>query len=430
MRAKRPRLVVVGNGMAGMRTVEELLLRAPDRFAITVVGDEPRPNYNRMLLSSVFAGDNTFEETVIHALSWYEERGITLIAGKSASKIDTPGKRVVLGDGSALAYDKLLLATGSKPLAPPIPGLSLPGVRAFRDMGDTEAMIEATRTHRRAVVIGGGLLGLEAAWGLKRRGMVVTVVHLMPTLMERQLDFAASELLRRELERRGIAIFTNSETEALLGEERVEAVQLATGTRLPTDFVVVAVGICPNIDLARAARLDANRGILVGDDMRTTDPDIYAVGECIEHGGKTFGLLGPIWEQAKVCGARLAGDDSAVYVAPSVFTVLKITGIEVFSAGTPAAADESEEELTLHDARCGIYKKIVLRDGKIIGCVLYGQIADGPWYVRLMRDKTDVLPFRDRLAFGRGFIEHAETKSPMDAAATPDDRHGRAWKAA
>ena len=311
-----------------------------------------------------------------------------------------------------------MLATGSKPLAPPIPGLGLPNVRAFRDIADVEAMIEAAKSERRAVVIGGGLLGLEAAWGLKRRGMSVSLVHLMPTLMERQLDVAAGTLLHRDLEARGIAFFTNSQTEEILGTERAEAVVLADGRMIPADFVVLAVGIRPDIDLARAAKLDVNRGILVGDDMATSDPDIYAVGECIEHNGQVFGLVAPIWDQAKVCGARLAGDAAAVYEPPPVFTSLKITGVDVFSAGALAAADEADQEITLHDAKRGLYKKVILRDDKIVGSVLYGNVADGPWYVQLMRDKVDVSSFRDQIVFGRAFAEQAgAAPSQADSAA-------------
>ena len=338
--ARRPRehLVVIGNGMAGMRTVEELLARAPDRYAITVIGAEPHPNYNRIMLSSVLAGEKTVDGIVINPLDWYDEHGIRLIAGRSATAIDRAAKTVTVegADGDSaetLPYDKLLLATGSRPLAPPIPGLGLPGVRAFRDIADVETMIEAAGTRRRAVVIGGGLLGLEAAWGLKRRGMSVAVVHLMPTLMERQLDAAAGEWLRRDLDARGIAFFTDGQTEEILGTSRAEGVVLADGREIPADLVVLAIGIRPNIDLARAAELDVNRGILVGDDMRTSDADVYAVGECIEHNGQVFGLVAPIWEQAKVCAARIAGDAEAVYVPPPVFTSLKITGIDVFSVG-------------------------------------------------------------------------------------------------
>jgi nitrite reductase (NADH) large subunit len=407
-----------------MRTVEELLARAPDRYAITVIGAEPHPNYNRILLSSVLAGEKTVDEIVINPTGWYDEHAIRLIAGQPVTAIDRAVKTVMVsgtGGGEAIAYDKLLLATGSKPLAPPIPGLGLPGVRAFRDISDVESMIDAAGTHRRAVVIGGGLLGLEAAWGLKRRGMSVAVVHLMPTLMERQLDAAAGELLRRDLDARGIAFFTDGQTEEILGTDRAEGVVLADGREIPADLVVLAIGIRPNIDLARAAELDVNRGILVGDDMRTSAANIYAVGECIEHNGQVFGLVAPIWEQAKVCGARLAGDDAAVYVPPPVFTSLKITGIDVFSAGALGAADEADDEITLHDAKRGVYKKVVLRDDKVVGTVLYGNVADGPWYVQLMRDKVDVAPFRDLLVFGRAFAEQAGAALPqVDIAAMAD----------
>jgi nitrite reductase (NADH) large subunit len=404
---RKERLVVVGNGMAAMRTIEELLSRAPTRYDITVIGAEPHPNYNRILLSSVLAGDKTVGEIVIHPRGWYEERGIALLTGRSATAIDRAAKTVALGDSDPIPYDTLLLATGSKPLAPPIPGLGLPGVCAFRDIADVDAMIAAARSQRRAVVIGGGLLGLEAAWGLRRRGMSVAVVHLMPTLMERQLDAAAGELLRRDLEGRGIAFFTNGQTEEIAGGDKAEEVVLADGRRIPADLVVLAIGIRPNIELARAAGLDVNRGLLVGDDLRTSDPDIHAVGECIEHNGQVFGLIAPIWEQAKVCGARLAGDEGAVYVPQPVFTSLKITGIDVFSAGALAAADEGDDEITLHDAARGLYKKVILRDDRIVGSVLYGHVADGPWYVGLMRDKVDVSAFRDRLVFGRAFAEPA-----------------------
>jgi nitrite reductase (NADH) large subunit len=432
-RSVRPRLVVVGNGMAGMRTVEELLSRAPDRFDITVIGAEPHPNYNRILLSAVLAGDKTLDEVVVNPQSWYDQHGIRLLVGRRATTIDRVARQVALADGGAVAYDKLLLATGSKPLAPAIPGVGLANVRAFRDIADVAAMIEAAKSGGRAVVIGGGLLGLEAAWGLKRRGMAVSLVHLMPTLMERQLDLAAGALLHRDLDARGIAFSTNSQTEEIFGTDRAEAVLLADGRRIPADLVILAIGIRPNIDLARLAKLDVNRGILVGDDMGTSDPDIYAVGECIEHNGQVFGLVAPIWDQAKVCGARLAGDDAAVYVPPPAFTSLKITGIDVFSAGALAAADDSDEELTLHDAKRGLYKKVILRNGRIAGCVLYGSVTDGPWYVELMREKTDVSPFRDQIVFGRDFVERACTMEPHTEA-PPSDRADAAaelrWQAA
>jgi nitrite reductase (NADH) large subunit len=425
----RAQLVVVGNGMAGMRAVEGLIARAPDRYDITVVGAEPHPNYNRILLSAVLAGEKTLDEIVVNPRGWYAERGIRLISGKRATAIDRAARTVALAAGTSLPYDKLLLATGSKPLAPPIPGLGFPNVRAFRDIADAEAMIAAAQNGGRAVVIGGGLLGLEAAWGLKRRGMSVTLVHLMPTLMERQLDVAAGELLRRDLEARGIAFFTNSQTEEIVGTDRAEAAVLADGRRIPADFIVLAVGIRPNIDLARAADLDVNRGILVGDDMATSDPNVYAVGECIEHNGQVFGLVAPLWDQAKVAGARLAGDDGAVYVPPPLFTSLKITGVDVFSAGQLAAADAADEEITLHDEKRGLYKKVILREDRVVGSVLYGAVADGSWYVELMRARADVSSIRDQIVFGRAFAEQATTVPPADvpAMAATDAGPGAAW---
>jgi nitrite reductase (NADH) large subunit len=431
----RSQLVVIGNGMSGMWTVEELLAHAPRRYDITVIGAEPHPNYSRILLSSVLAGEKRFDKIVLNSPAWYEENGIRLIVGKSATAIDRATRRVILADGSTVIYDKLLLATGSKTLAPPINGLGLPNVRAFRDIADVEAMIGAANSNRRAVVIGGGLLGLEAAWGLRRRGMSVSVVHLIPTLMERQLDIAAGALLHRELERRGIAFFTNSQTEQIVGSEQAEAVLLADGRRIPADFVVLAVGIRPNIDLARDAGLDVNRGVLVGDDMATSDPDIYAVGECIEHNGQTFGLVAPIREQTKVCGARLAGDTATAYVPPPAFTSLKITGVDVSSAGVLASADDTDEEITLHDAKGGLYKKLIVRNDRVVGSVLYGSVSDGPWYVQSMRDGVDVSAIRDQIVFGRAFVERTgATKIRVELAGTPeaDDASaaGLRWQAA
>jgi nitrite reductase (NADH) large subunit len=419
----REHLVVIGNGMAGMRTVEELLKHEAGKgFRITVFGAEPHPNYNRILLSSVLAGDKSVEDIVINSRAWYQENGIGLIAGDAVTAIDRGDKTVTAASGRVVHYDRLLIATGSKPLAPPIPGLGLAGVCAFRDIADVNKMLAAAKTHKRAVVIGGGLLGLEAAWGLKQRGMSVALVHLMPTLMERQLDAAAGQLLQRDLDRRGIAFFTDGQTEEITGTTHAEGVQLADGRFIPADLVVLAIGIRPNIELAKQARLDVNRGIVVSDDMRTSDPDIFSVGECVEHRGQTFGLVAPLWDQARVCAARLAGDAEALFQSRALATSLKITGIDVFSAGALMAADESDDEITLRDDRSGLYKKIVLRDGKLVGAVLYGDVADGPWYLQLMRDREDVGAVRERLVFGRAFAETASGKAAgPDFAAMPDD---------
>ena len=417
--APKQRLVMVGNGMAGMRTIEELLARAPGLYDITVFGAEPHPNYNRILLSSVLAGEKAVEDIVINPRAWYEENDITLLTGEPVVTLDASARTVTSVSGRVTPYDKLILATGSKPLVPPIPGLDLPGVCTFRDIADVEQMISASETHRRAVVIGGGLLGLEAAWGLKRRGMSVAVVHLMPTLMERQLDVTAGELLQRDLDQRGIAFFTNGQTEEIYGENRVEGVRLADGRDIPADLVVMAIGIRPEITLAKQAGLDANRGIVVGDDMRTTDQHIYAVGECAEHRGKAFGLVAPLYDMGSVCADRLAGLERDLFKTPELSTRLKITGIDVFSAGVLTAADESEDEVTYSDASAGIYKKLVIRDNRLVGAVLYGDVADGAWYFDLICQGADINAFRPGMIFGRSAAEPG--KKPEDAVASLPD---------
>ncbi|OAN46602.1 nitrite reductase large subunit [Paramagnetospirillum marisnigri] len=418
----RQKLVVVGNGMAGMRTVEELLAIAPARFDITVFGAEPHPNYNRIMLSSVLAGEKAVDDIIINSRDWYDENHIALHAGDPVVAVDPVAKTVTAASGLVVPYDRLLLATGSKPLMPPLPGLDLPGVVAFRDIADVERMLAAAEAGQRAVVIGGGLLGLEAAWGLRRRGMPVAVVHLMDTLMERQLDVEAGHLLQKDLTERGLHFFMGGQTEEVMGTERAEGLKLADGREVPADLVVVAIGIRPNVDLAKAAGLEVNRGIVVGDGMRTSDSSIYSVGECVEHRGQVFGLVAPLWEQAKVAAAHLAGNADAIYVTPALSTRLKITGIDVFSAGRLAAQDEADEELIYRDSAKGIYKKLVLRDGKLVGAVMYGDVADGNWYFQLMREAADVAEMRDRMIFGQAYADHAcKGKGGMDVAAMADD---------
>jgi nitrite reductase (NADH) large subunit len=416
-RRTRERLVLVGNGPAAMRAVEELLARAPDRYDIAIFGAEPRHAYNRILLSSVLAGEKSADDIVTHDPAWHEERGIALVAGDPIVAVDRAARTVTAASGLTMGYDKLLLATGSKPIALPLPGLALPGVTAFRDMDDVDRMLAAVDDGRRAVVIGGGLLGLEAAWGLRRRGMAATVVHLMPTLMERQLDATAAGLLRRDLAARGIDFVTNAQTEEIIGDDRAEGVRLADGREIAGDLVIMAVGTRPNIDLARAVGLDINRGVLVGDDMRSSDPLIYAVGECVEHNGQTFGLVAPLWEQAKVCAARLAGDWRAIYQPPLVYTSLKITGVDVFSAGVIAPADETDDLVTLSDAAAGVYRKLVLRGDLLVGCVLYGDVRDGPWYVELIQSGASTARWREYLIFGRDAAEAAASASAEPTAA-------------
>ena len=400
-RRQKQRLVLVGNGMAGMRVVDEVLARGRARFEIEVIGAEPCPNYNRILLSSVLAGEKEIDEIVLHSREWYAGNNIKLATGEAVVKLDAKAKTVTTAADRVTGFDKLVLATGSRPVVPPVAGLELSGVCAFRNVADLELMREASSRGGRAIVVGGGLLGLEAAFGLTKRGMKVTVLHLMQTLMERQLDEAAGLLLQRDLESSGITVLTKAQTEAIVGDGRVEAVQLADGRELPADIVVFTVGVRPNIDLARAGGLDVNRGIIVDDFMATSEPDIFAVGECIEHRGQTFGLVGPLWEQARICAGVLTGSAQEPYVAPTPHTSLKVTGVDVFSAGVLEARDDGDEEITLRDAGSGQYKKLVVHDGRLVGAILYGEIADGPWFVELIESKRDITPLRDGLIFGR-----------------------------
>jgi nitrite reductase (NADH) large subunit len=402
----KPRLVLVGNGMVGMRTIDEVLARDRAHFDIEVIGAEPHPSYNRILLSSVLAGDKDIGDIILHPREWYADNGIRLATGETVVSLDAKAKTVTTALGRTVTYDKLVLATGARPLVPPVAGLTLPGVCAFRNIADLNLMRGAARNGGRAIVVGGGLLGLEAAVGLMKRGMMVTVLHLEPTLMERQLDEAAGLLLQRDLEKTGLTILTRAQTEAIVGDNRVKAVRLDDGRELPADLVVFAVGVKPDIDLARDARLDVNRGVTVDDFMGTSDPDIFAVGECIEHRGQTFGLVGPLWEQARTCAEALCGGAPVPYVAVAPHTSLKVTGVDVFSAGVLTARDDGDEEITLRDA-AGQYKKLVVRDARLRGAILYGEIADGPWFAELINTGRDIAPMRDRLIFGRALAAAA-----------------------
>lgn len=419
---QKQRLVVIGNGMAGMRCVEELLKRDPLRYQITVFGAEPHTNYDRIALSSVLAGEKEVDQIVINPLSWYGENQIRLFAGDAVVAIDRIEKTVTSENGRVESYDRLLLATGSRPIAPPIPGLELPGVCAFRDIADIEQMIDASTQYKRAIVIGGGLLGLEAANGLQKRGMSVAVVHLMDTLMERQLDSVAGGLLRRELDGRGLNFFMNGQTEEIFGEERVQGVRLADGREVPGDLVVMAVGIRPNIDLAKRCDLEINRGVVVDDTIRTSDPNIFAVGECVEHRGKTYGLVAPLYEMTKICADHLANDDlcDAGYAGSVPATKLKVTGIDLFSAGNFSGGEDCSD-LTLCDSAREVYKKLVLRDGRLEGVVLYGDVADSGWYFELLRKREDVTAYRDALLFGQNIVAALGNVPKTSVADLPDD---------
>jgi nitrite reductase (NADH) large subunit len=421
-RADRRRLVVVGNGMAGMRAIEHLLELAPDLYDITVFGAEPHPNYNRILLSPVLAGEQTLADIMLNDVDWYAANGITLHLGKTVTRIDRVRRTVECEDGTRAEYDRLLLATGSNPVMLPLPGAKLDGVIAYRDIQDTKAMIAAAAAHRQAVVIGGGLLGLEAANGLRARGMEVTVVHLMPWLMERQLDRTAADLLKSALESRGLSFRLEAHTEAILGDDggRVRAVRLKSGEELPAQLVVMAVGIRPNTALAESAGLHCNRGVIVSDTLQTFDPRIYAVGECVNHRGTAYGLVAPLFDMAKVCANHLALAGIARYSGSFVSTKLKVTGIDVFSVGNFTGGKDTEE-IVLSDPGAGIYRKLVLKEDRLVGGVLYGDTADGAWYLKLLRDGTNVAEMRDRLMFGEANLGDSGHLGEKNIAAMADD---------
>jgi NAD(P)H-dependent nitrite reductase small subunit len=399
-------LVVIGNGMAGMRVVEELLDRAPGRYDITVFGAEPRGNYNRILLSPVLAGEKRSEDIMLHPPQWYADNGITLHMGDEVVSIDRGRRRVRSAAGIEVRYDRLLLATGSEPFVPPVPGVALEGVTTFRDLDDVARMSAAVGVHRRAVVIGGGLLGLEAATGLRARGMEVTVVHLMDRLMERQLDARAAAMLQATLAARGITVRLSAQTEALVGEGRVRALRLVGGEEIPAELVVIAAGIRPNAALARAAGLACHRGVLVNDTLQTFDPRVYAVGECVEHRGQSYGLVAPLYEQAGICAGQLAGEGRVGYRGSVSGTQLKVSGVQVYSAGD-FSGGEGTEDLVLDDPARGVYKRLVLRDNRIIGTVLFGDAQDGPWYFDLIRAGADIGAQRSRLLFGAAYCDEA-----------------------
>ena len=423
---KKSRLVMIGNGMAGVRALEELLKIAPDLYDITVFGAEPHPNYNRILLSPVLAGEQTLEEIVLNDWSWYTDHRITLHAGWTVTSVDRM-RRVVhavnaTGETVSAEYDRLIMATGSNPFVLPIPGKDLKGVLAYRDIADTQAMIDAAVIYKHAVVIGGGLLGLEAANGLMKRGMEVTVVHVGDWLMERQLDDVAGKLLQKSLAERGMKFLIGAQTQELMGGEdgRVRAVKFKDGLEIPADLVCMAVGIRPNTALAEKMRLHVNRGIVVSDTLQTTtDARIYAVGECAAHRGIAYGLVAPLFEQGKVLANHLAMFGIGRYTGSLTSTKLKVTGIDLFSAGNFMGGDGAEE-IIMSDPFGGVYKKLVIKDDKLIGACLYGDTVDGSYYFKLLRDGRSIEGIRDRLMFGESNIGDTGHEGHSKAAAMLD----------
>ena len=424
---KKMQLVMVGNGMAGVRTLEELLKIAPDLYEITIFGAEPHPNYNRILLSPVLAGEQTLEQIVLNDWAWYAEHGITLHAGCTVTEVNRARRTVqaVRGTGETISvpYDRLILATGSNPFMLPIPGKDLDGVLAYRDIADTQAMIDAAAQYRHAVVIGGGLLGLEAANGLMKRGMQVTVVHAGEWLLDRQLDPTAGQMLQKALQERGMAFLMQAQTEALLGNAagRVQAVRFKDGSEIPADLVVMAVGIRPNTALAESMRLHVDRGIVVGDTMQTTtDPRIYAGGECAAPRGIAYGLVAPLFEQGRVAANHLAEFGIGRYLGSQTSTKLKVTGIDLFSAGD-FMGGAGTEEIVMSDPGAGQYKKLVLKDDKLVGACLYGNTVDGSWYFQLLREGRSVAELRSSLMLGQSNLGEGGHAGQNQAAAMPDD---------
>jgi nitrite reductase (NADH) large subunit len=423
---KKSQLVMIGNGMAGVRSIEELLKIAPDLYDITVFGAEPHPNYNRILLSPVLAGEQTLDQIVLNDWSWYTDHHITLHAGCTVTEVDRV-KRVVhgrnpAGDTVSAPYDRLIMATGSNPFILPIPGKDLPGVLAYRDIADTQAMIDAATKYQHAVVIGGGLLGLEAANGLMKRGMSVSVVHVAPWLMERQLDEVSGKLLQQSLEARGMKFLIGAQTQELVAGDdgRVKSIRFKDGSELPADLVVMAVGIRPNTALAETMRLHVNKGIVVSDTLQTTtDPRIYAVGECAAHRGIAYGLVAPLFEQGKVLATHLAEFGIGRYTGSLTSTKLKVTGIDLFSAGN-FMGGANTEEIVMSDPASGVYKKLVIQDDKLVGACLYGDTVDGSWYFKLLREGRKVSDIRDKLMFGESNIGDTGHQGHSKAAAMAD----------
>ncbi|MDT0508524.1 nitrite reductase large subunit NirB [Novosphingobium sp. MMS21-SN21R] len=416
----RQRLVVIGNGMAGCRAVEEILARDPARFDVTIFGAEPRVNYNRIMLSPVLAGEKAFEDIVINGDVWYSGNGITLVSGDPVVSIDRATQTVIAKSGRVEPYDRLLIATGSDPFIIPVPGKDLAGVVTFRDLDDVDKMLAAAEKGGSAVVIGGGLLGLEAAHGLSLRGMKVTVVHLMPTLMERQLDEAAGYLLKTELERRGQTIVTGGDTAEIVGKDgHVSAVRLKDGRELAADIVVMAVGIRPGTTLAKSAGLEVERGIVVDDHMVTSDPAIMAVGECVQHRGNCYGLVAPLWDMCRAL-ADNACEQPSGYEGSVTSTKLKVSGIDLFSAGDFSGGDGAED-IVMRDAARGLYKRVVVKDNKLVGAVLYGDTADGSWYFDLLKRGEDISDIREALIFGQAFASGGALLDPNAAVAALSD---------
>lgn len=411
----KEKLVLVGNGMAGMRTIEELLKLEPEKFSITVFGEEPYGNYNRIMLSPILANEKTLNQIMLHDDAWYSKHGIDFKKGQKITSINRKDKVVIAEDGTVASYDKLILATGSSSFILPIPGSEKSGVVGFRDVKDVDTMINASKKHKNAVVIGGGLLGLEAANGLMKRGMNVTVVHIMDTLMERQLDTSAAAMLQKNLEDKGLKFLMGSSTSEILGDKQITGLRFKDGSVIDTDLLVMAVGIKPNVSLGQEAGLGCERAILVNDNLQSQDPNIYVVGECAQHRGIAYGLVAPLFHQATVAAHHLAGLETEAYEGTVTSTMLKVTGIDLFSAGE-INAKESSNELIYRDLENQTYKKLIISDDTLVGAVLYGDVLDGAWYFELIEEETCISDIRDHLIFGQKMCLEIQSSSQQKSA--------------
>ncbi|UWU95020.1 NAD(P)/FAD-dependent oxidoreductase [Bradyrhizobium sp. CB1015] len=396
-------LVIVGNGMAAARLVDELAKTALGRYAIAVIGEEPRLAYNRVLLSSVLAGETGSHEIELRPADWWRNRGVTVRYGYRVTEVDVGRRELKIAGEESMEYSKLVLATGSTPLRLNVPGADLAGVHTFRDTRDVDLLLTLAAARKRVVVVGGGLLGLEAAYGLAKAGAPVTLLHLMDRLMERQLDAPAADLLKTLVERKGIRVMLNAATTCIRGDGHVQAVELADGSRIAADAVIFAAGIKPNVALAKEAGIAVNRGVVVNDVMQTSSSDIFALGECAEHRGTCYGLVEPAYEQARVLARHLAGRPVA-YQGSVVSTNLKVSGVSVFSAGD-FMGGEGSESLVLSDRRRGTYKKLVIADGRLTGAVLIGDTIDALWYLELIRNRDKVAAIRTDMMFGRALAQ-------------------------
>lgn len=431
----KQKLILVGNGMAALRFLEQLIERGPGRYAVTVFGAEPCAGYNRVLLSALLAGERGRADLITHPDDWYAQHAIDYQKGATIAALDCEQKRVRDHAGRQYAYDKLVIATGSDPFVPPLPGRALAGVYTYRTLADVERMLAACREvcqsayqgaykdacadldkKPRAVVIGGGLLGLEAACGLQARGMAVTVVHLAALLMENQLDALASEKLIASLKGRGIRVITGARTQSIDGGARIESLTLADGRVIRADLAVIATGIRPNIALAQAAGLDCGRGIRVDDRLQTSAADVFALGECAEHRETVYGLVAPLYEQAEVCARYLSGDQAARYRGSLTASGLKVTGIDLYSAGQ-FLEDERCQVITLRDDEQGIYRKLIIRANALVGALLYGDISGALWYQELIRSGADIAPYKDFLMFGPDYAPAAPESPSLVAVA-------------